>query len=60
MFEMIDYMPATQDTEPQTESTTVMTPTVTIVDITRERQENPPKPYVNKIIESPGSIDSDK
>ena len=60
MFEMIDYVPATQDTEPRTESTTVMTPTVTIVDITRERQENSPKPYVNKIIESPGSIDSDK
>ena len=47
MFEMIDYVSVTQDTdqsEPRTESTTVNTPTVTIIDITKERQEKPPNP----------------
>ena len=46
MFELIDYIPVSQDTdsEPRTESTTVSTPTVTIVDITKERQEKPPNP----------------
>jgi predicted outer membrane repeat protein len=44
MFEMIDYIPVTQETEPRTESTTVSTPTVTIVDITKERKEKPPNP----------------
>lgn len=44
MFEMIDYVPVTQETEPRTESTTVSTPTVTIIDITKERKEKPPNP----------------
>ena len=44
MFEMIDYVPVTQETEPRTESTTISTPTVTIIDITKERKEKPPNP----------------
>ena len=46
MFEMIDYVPVNhdRDSEPRTESSTVSTPTVTIIDITKERQEKPPNP----------------
>ena len=44
MFEMIDYIPVTQDREPRTESTTVTSPTMTIIDISSDKHGNPPSP----------------